>query len=81
LDEVARLISREAEEDMNAIDVARVEADRMAGFGGAVSELQEVVGKLRRTGHFARTLQAEDEQVEYETVILEDEGGELKTTN
>ena len=44
LDEVPSFGCSETEHDVKAIDVARVEADGMSGFGGAVSVLKEVVG-------------------------------------
>jgi hypothetical protein len=40
-------------------------------------EGQEVVGHLRRAGHLGRAVQAEDEQVHDEAVVLHDERGKL----
>ena len=40
-------------------------------MGCRVSILQEVVGYLRRPSHFACTLQTKDEQIENQTVVLE----------
>ena len=75
LNEIARLVRREPEHDVNSVDVARVEADRVASLGGRVAELEEVVGDLRRTGHLACALETEDQDVEDETVVLRGEGG------
>lgn len=77
LDEITRLVGSESEEDMDAVDVAGVEADGMPCFGGAVTELEEIIGKLRRAGHLARSLEPEDEEIEDETVVLEDKRREL----
>lgn len=70
LDEVPRLVRREAEHDVDAVHVARVQADRVASLRRRVAELKEVVRHLRRSGHLARALKTEDEQVEDETVVL-----------
>jgi hypothetical protein len=40
-----------------------VESDRMPRLGGGVSELEEVVWELRRSGHLTRSLQTEDEEI------------------
>lgn len=34
-----------------------------------------------RTGDFSRSSKTENEQVEHESIVLDNEGGELKTTN
>jgi hypothetical protein len=81
LDEVAGLLSSEPEEDVELVDVTRVETNRMAGLRGRIAILQEVVRHLRWTGHLARTLKTEDEDIQNETIVLEDEGGELETTD
>lgn len=49
------------EENMNSVDVAAEQSNRMTDFGRSVLESQEVVGHLRWTGHFTRSLQAEHE--------------------
>lgn len=65
---------------MDPVDVARVETDRVARLGRRVAELEEVVGHLRRTGHLARTLEAEDENVEHEAVVLQSRERERRST-
>ena len=40
--------------------------------------LQEVVGHLRRPGHFTRMLQTWEEQIKDQAIILEDECEELE---
>jgi hypothetical protein len=70
LDEITRFLSGEAEHDVDAVDVARVKADRVARLGCRVAELEEVVGHLRWAGHLAGALETEDEDVEDETVVL-----------
>lgn len=63
---------------MDPVDVARVEADRVAGLGRRVAELEEVVGHLGRASHLARALEAEDEDVEDEAVVLETGKGQYE---
>ena len=70
LDQVARFIGRESEHDMYLVDVTRVQPDRVTSLGGRVTELQEIVGHLRRTCHLASALQSEDQDVENKTVVL-----------
>lgn len=53
----------------------------MARLRHRVTVLEEVVGQLWRPCHFTCTLQAKDEEIEYEAVVLEDEGGELQASN
>ena len=81
LDEVARLLRSEAEEDVYPVDITRVEADGVTCLRSNVAVLQEVVRHLRGTSHLARALQAENEQIQDETIVLEDEGGELKSAD
>ena len=45
LDGIASFVGGEAEYDVEAVDVARVETDRMAGFSSAVTVPEEVVGE------------------------------------
>ena len=66
---------------MYLIDVSAVQSDRMRSFRGDVLERQKVVGHLRWTGHFRSTLQTQQQQVQHEAEELDDEGGELQTTN
>jgi hypothetical protein len=80
-DEIPRLLRCEPEQDVDPIDVSRVETDGVSCLGRRIPELEEVVGHLRRSGHLARTLESEDEDVEDETVVLEDEGRELKSSD
>ncbi|KAI3486863.1 hypothetical protein L1887_49501 [Cichorium endivia] len=81
LDEVARLVGGEAVEDVDAVDVARVEAHRVSCLGGGIAELEEAVGHVGRTCHLVGALQAEDEQIKHETVVLEYERAELQAAD
>jgi hypothetical protein len=81
LDEVPRLISGEAEENVQAINITGVQADGVTSLCSRIAILQEVIGHLWRTGHFASLLQAKNEEITDKTVVLEDKGRELKTTN
>ena len=60
LNEVPSLLSCKAEQDVEPIDVARIEADWVARFGYGVAILQEVVGHLRGSSHFTGAMQSED---------------------
>ncbi|KAG8786458.1 hypothetical protein FRC12_016526 [Ceratobasidium sp. 428] len=53
----------------------------VASLSRAVAELEEVVGQLWRARHFACALQAEDEEIENQVIVLEDECRKLKTAN
>jgi hypothetical protein len=76
--ELFGLVGREAEQDVNAVDVSHVESNRMRALDLDVLIGEEVVGQLWRSGHLACAPQAEHEQVEHETVVLHDERGELQ---
>ena len=69
LDEAPRLISGEAEDNVQAINITGVQADGVTSLCSRIAILQEVIGYLWRTG------------IKDKTVVLEDKGRELKTTN
>lgn len=46
-----------------------------------VAVLQEVVRHLRKSSHLTRALKVKNQEVEYQAVILEDEGGKLQATD
>lgn len=46
LDEVSRLVGGEAEQDVNPVDVSRVEPDWVSGLGRLVTVLQEAITHL-----------------------------------
>lgn len=73
LDEFPRFLCRELEQHVNPVDVTSVEADRVTGLGSLVLELQEAVRQLRRAGNLGSTLETQNEEVQDETVVLEDE--------
>ena len=79
--EVSRFVGGEAEQNVQFIDVAGVETDRMADFGGRITVLEEIVGHLGRTSHLAGTLETEDEEIHNEAVVLENKRGELQSTD
>ena len=81
LDEVARFFGSEAEVDVDTVDVARVQADGMGDFRRHVLENQEIVGHLRRSGHFRGALQTQHQQVQHQTEVLGNERGELKASD
>jgi hypothetical protein len=70
LDKVPRFFGSEAEENVDLVDIARVQSDWVAYFRSRVLELQEIVGHRRRTRHLASALQAENEQIEHKTIVL-----------
>ena len=82
LDEVTRFIGREAEKNVDAVDIVRVETNRMTCLCSRATVLQEVVRRLWGTGRdLCSALQTKDGDIEDEVIVLEDEGRELKTTN
>lgn len=81
LNQVPSLLSCKAEQDMESINVARVEADGVARFSYGVTILQEIVGHLRGARHFTGAVQSEYEQVEDEPIVLEYERRELETAD
>ena len=66
---------------MNAVDIARVQPDGMGDFSGHVLEIKEIVGHLRRSGHFRGALQTQHQQIQHQTRVLSDERGELKAAD
>ena len=67
------MAANEPEEDVNLVDITRVEADGMRSFSGDILEGEEVVGHLRGTSHLTGALQTQDEEVENEAIVLDDE--------
>ena len=57
---------------MEPIDVARVQTDGVASLHSRSAILEKVV-----FSHLAGSLETEDEKIQYETLILKDECGEL----
>ncbi len=66
---------------MQSVHVARVQPNGMSGLCRGVTVLEEVVRHLRRASHFTCSLQTEDEEVEYQAIVLEYESGELEASN
>ena len=76
-----RFICCEAEEDIEPIHVAQVEMDRMPCFSSGVVELKEIILHLWRSSHLTSPLQAQNKDIEHETIILEDKGRKLEPAN
>ena len=72
LDEAPCLISREVEENVQAINITGVQADGATSLCSRIAILQEVVGDFWRTCHFASSLQAKNEDIKDKTVVLEE---------
>ena len=53
----------------------------MADFSGRIAVLEEIVGHLRGTSHLAGALETEDKEIHDETIVLENERGELQSTD
>lgn len=73
LDKISRLLCRESEQDMDTVDVSRVETDGVLGLDLSVLKLKETVGCFRKTGDFTGSLKTKDEKIKDETIVLEDE--------
>mmetsp|Transcript_30637 Transcript_30637/g.99608 ORF Transcript_30637/g.99608 Transcript_30637/m.99608 type:complete len:435 (-) Transcript_30637:2259-3563(-) len=78
LNQVARFIRGEAEDDVQLVDVAAVEANRMPRLHRSVPERDELVRALRRPRNLRGAREPEHEEVEHEAVVLDDEAGELE---
>mmetsp|Transcript_3491 Transcript_3491/g.11579 ORF Transcript_3491/g.11579 Transcript_3491/m.11579 type:complete len:907 (-) Transcript_3491:778-3498(-) len=78
LDQVLALVSREAQQDVQPVDVPAVEPDRVARLGGGVAELQKVVWHGWRARELRGAREPEHEQVKHQPVELHDEGGKLQ---
>lgn len=61
------------EEDVDAINVAAVQSDRMSGLRGSVLETQEVIGHLGWSSHFTGTVQTQNQKVHNKSVVLYNE--------
>mmetsp|Transcript_8730 Transcript_8730/g.18587 ORF Transcript_8730/g.18587 Transcript_8730/m.18587 type:complete len:747 (-) Transcript_8730:2392-4632(-) len=81
LDQVLGLLGSEAEEDVDLVDVARVEADGVPRLSAHVPEGQELVGHLGRARHFTGPCEAQQQQVQDQTVVLRDEAGKLQSSD
>lgn len=71
LDKISRLLGSEAEQNMDTVDVSRVETDGMLGLDLSVLELKETVGCFGETGDFTGSLKTKDEKIKDKTVVLE----------
>ncbi|KAI3475156.1 hypothetical protein L1887_63471 [Cichorium endivia] len=78
---IARVISFETEEDPDLVDVASVETNGVSALSRAVAELQEVVWRIGWASNLTGALKAKQQEVNNETVVLEDECRELKTAD
>ena len=58
--------------------VARIQPDGVGDFSVDVLESKEVVWHLGWSGHLCGPVEAEDEEVDHEAVVLDDEAGELE---
>ncbi|KAG7106874.1 hypothetical protein HYQ44_013852, partial [Verticillium longisporum] len=81
LDQVTRIFRSETQEHPDLVDITGVKTNRVTGFRLLVTELQEVIGALRGARNLAGSLGAKEQQVQDETVVLENEGRELQATD
>ena len=61
------------EEDVDAVDVAAVQPDRVGALCGCVLEAEEVVWHLGWPGHLTGTVQAQHQQVHHQAIVLYNE--------
>lgn len=64
---------------MDAVNVTTVQSDWMGALCSRILEAKEVVGHLRRAGHLAGTVQAQNQKVHHQAVVLDYEGGKLES--
>lgn len=81
LNQVASLFGGESEENVDPVDIAAEQTNWMTDFGWSVLEGQEVVGHLRWTCHFTRSLQAQNQEIQHQSVVLRDERRKLQSAN
>ena len=81
LDEIARLVGSESEKNLEAINISRIQPDRMASFCSRIPVLQKVVWHLGWSSHLTGSLKAKNEQVKNKTIVLKHESRKLETTN
>lgn len=81
LDEITGFISTEPKQDVESVNVTRVETDGMTCFSSRITILKEVIRHLGRPRHLTCSLKAKNEEIEDQTIILEDEGRELETAD
>ena len=78
LNQVLRLLRREPEHYVHLVHVARVQTDRVVRLRLRVVERQVLVRQRGRARQLRRAVHAQQQQVENESVVLEDEAGELE---
>lgn len=81
LNQVTSLFGGESEENVDPVDIAAEQTNRVTDFGWSVLEGQEVVRHLRWTRHFTRSLQAQNQEIQHQSVVLRDERRELQSAN
>ena len=66
---------------MESVHVSGVEPDGVGHLRVHVLEAEKIVGHLRRSRHLGGPVEAEDQQVHDEAVVLDDEGGKLEAAD
>mmetsp|Transcript_39335 Transcript_39335/g.83813 ORF Transcript_39335/g.83813 Transcript_39335/m.83813 type:complete len:1257 (-) Transcript_39335:3240-7010(-) len=79
LDQVSALILAETEHHDEAVQVSAVQPNGVSQLCVNILEGQEFVGQLRWSGQLGGSCQAQLQEVQDETVVLEDEGSELQS--
>ena len=69
-DQVPRLVRAELEHDVDAVDIAAVEADRVPLLHARIAEGEELVGHLGEAGELRGAGEAEQQEVVDEAVVL-----------
>jgi hypothetical protein len=79
LDQFSGLVVGELEEDVEMVDVPQVDSDGMPGLDFNRLEDHELVFIHGRTCELIGSVETHDQDIDDETVELENEGGKLKT--
>ena len=79
LNQITSFLCSESKEDMEPVHIPGVQTNRMGGLGVHVLEGEEVVGHLGWTSHLAGPVEAEDQEVHHEAIVLHYERGKLKS--
>ena len=78
LDQVLALLRRQPQQQVQLVNVATVEPDRVSLLRRHVAKRKELVGHRGWPGDLGGAREPEDKEVEHQSVVLHDEGRELQ---
>jgi len=81
LDELLGLLVGESIHDVDGLDVSGIQTNGVLRLHLDVVVGQKVVRQIWRSSHLGSSLQSKNQDVQDETIVLDDEGRELETSN